>query len=243
MANQETHRYRAALITGATRGIGRAIAEQLASQGLDLLLVARSERDLASLQLHLREQYPNQHFQIFVADLSQVEEIRRVGDWAQEHAPDVLVSNAAVFKPVSLLNEVEDDFLPQFYLNYYATHELSIRLARQMKKTGHGHLIMIGSTASRQPVKAGAYTVTKYAVKGLTLVLREELRAFGVKVTEIVPGSTRTSSWDGTTYEDERFVKPEEIAKAVALCLAMSDQTNVEEIVIKPQLGNILTDC
>lgn len=243
MADLETGNKRIAFITGATRGIGRAIAEAFAAAGIDLLLVARNESDLLTMQITLREQHPGIQVEVLAADLSDLAEIQRVGDWVVPKSPNIFISNAAVFRPVSLLNEDDADFLPQFYLNYYAAHFLSIRIARQMKQSAQGHIFMIGSTASRQPVKAGTYTVTKFALKGLTFVLREELRLYGVKVTEIVPGSTRTSSWDGTNYEEERFVKPEEIAKSVLLCLEMSEQTNVEELIIKPQQGNIFTDC
>lgn len=232
-----------ALVTGATRGIGRAIAEQLAAQGYDLLLVSRSEKDLAGMKSGLQVLYPEMDVRYYPADLSDLDQIRQVGDWAVEKAPVVFVSNAGIFTPVSLLNEAEDSFLPQFYLNYYAAHSLSIKIARKMKQVRQGHLFIISSTASRQPVKAGTYTVTKFALNGLTHVLRSELREAGIKVTEIIPGSTRTSSWDGTDHPEERFVKPQEIAKAVGLCLEMGAGTNIEEIVIKPQKDNILTDC
>lgn len=232
-----------ALVTGATRGIGRAIAEQLAAQGYDLLLVSRSEKDLAGMKSGLQVLYPGIDVRYYPADLSDLDQIRQVGDWAVKMAPVVFVSNAGIFTPVSLLNEAEDSFLPQFYLNYYAAHSLSIKIARKMKQVRQGHLFIISSTASRQPVKSGAYTVTKFALNGLTHVLRDELREAGIKVTEIIPGSTRTSSWDGTDHPEERFVKPQEIAKAVGLCLEMGAGTNVEEIVIKPQKDNILTDC
>lgn len=232
-----------ALVTGATRGIGRAIAEKLAKLGYDLLLTARNGEDLTVLKSDLQNRFSELKVEVFPADLSDPAQIRQLGDWALGKSPAVFVSNAGVFNAVSLLNEAEADFLPQFFLNYYAAHSLCIKLGRKMKQLGKGHLFIIGSTASRQPVKAGTYTVTKYALNGLTHVLREELRDAGVKVTEIIPGSTRTSSWDGTDHPDERFVQPLEIAKAVGLCLEMGPGTNVEEIVIKPQQGNIITEC
>lgn len=232
-----------ALVTGATRGIGRAIAEHLGKLGYDLLLVARNGKDLTALKSDLQNRFTGLEVEVFPADLSDPDQIRQLGDWALEKSPAIFVSNAGVFNAVSLLNEAEEDFLPQFFLNYYAAHSLCIKLGRKMKQLGKGHLFIIGSTASRQPVKAGTYTVTKYALNGLTHVLREELRDAGVKVTEIIPGSTRTSSWDGTDYPDERFVQPLEIARAVGLCLGMGPGTNVDEIVIKPQRGNIITEC
>lgn len=235
--------YKRALVTGATRGIGRAISEKLAAAGYELLLVASNQEDLEAFLRDLRGAYAAQEFMGLAVDLSVPEEIQRACTWALDQHPDILVNNAGVFRAVSLLNEPPESFLPQFYVNYYAAHALSIALAQQMKNAGRGYIFNITSTASRDPVKAGAYTVTKFALHGLTRVLREELRGSGVKVTEIVPGSTLTSSWAGTNWPEDCFVKPIEIAKAVRLCLEMGDSTLVEEMTIKPSAGNIVTDC
>lgn len=232
-----------ALITGATRGIGKAIAEKLAQLGYNLLLVARGEEALRHLQSSLTEGNKKIEVQIFSADLSRLEEIYLLRDWALLREPDLLVNNVSVFRPISLLNEEDDSFIDQFHLNYYSAHILGVALARSMKTKGQGHIFNISSTASREAVKAGTYTVTKHAIKGLTYVLREELRPFGVKVTEIIPGSTLTSSWDGTDISPDRFVRPDEIANTIALCLEMGSSTNIDEIVVKPQQGNLLTDC
>lgn len=232
-----------ALITGATRGIGLAITRKLAQKGYDLLLVARGEQALEGLKEELQRRNGSTGVQLFPADLSRVEEIQLLREWARDRQPDVLVNNVSVFYPVSLLGEEDDFFIHQFHLNYYAAHILCVALGRLMRDKRAGHIFNISSTASREPVKAGTYTVTKHAIKGLTHVLREELRPYGVKVTEIIPGSTLTSSWDGTTLPPQRFVRPEEIAEALALCLEMGSSTNIDELVVKPLQGNVMTDC
>lgn len=231
-----------ALVTGATRGIGRAVAEMLAAEGYRLLLVARTESDLIQMKHRLRKQHPGLEVEVMAADLSMIPRIQEVEAWAAEWQPDVFVSCAGVFQPSSLLSEADDAFLPQFYLNYYAAHVIGVSLARQMKTRGNGYLFFVSSTASRDPVPAGTYTVTKFSLRGLTTVLREELRSSGVKVTEVIPGSTWTSSWEGVDVPEERFVRAEEIAKAIGLCLEMSDRTMVEELIIKPQGGNVVTE-
>src|SRR5690606_15965230 len=109
---------------------------------------------------------------------------------------------------VSILNETDADFRDQLNLNYRAPHLICRAIGRLMRDQRRGHIINITSIASREPVpEAGSYTVTKYALMGLTHVLREELRGYGVHVTEIIPGSTLTSSWEGTDIPAERFVQ------------------------------------
>lgn len=231
-----------ALVTGATRGIGLAVTEVLAAQGYRLLLVSRTETALEKLKHRLEKEHVGVDVSVKAADLSTLPGIQGVEEWSSGFQPDILVLCAGVFRPVSLLNEPVEDFLPQFYLNYYAAHVLSICAGRQMALRKSGHLFIISSTASRDPVPAGTYTVTKFSLRGLITVLREELRVSGVKVTEIIPGSTLTSSWEGTELSADHFVQPEEIAKAIALCLQMSDNTNIEELIIKPQKGNVVTN-
>lgn len=231
-----------ALITGAGKGIGRQIALKLADEGYSLLLVSRDRRGLEDLTEDLSKSYADQDFTYFAADLSSGEEITDLCNWAAEHKVDVLVNNLGVFNPVALLDQPSDDILKDFHINYFTAHQLCVTLGRKMKALRQGHIINISSTASREPVMAGTYTVTKFALRGLTYVLREELRPYGVKVTEIIPGSTLTSSWEGTTHAPDRFVKAEQIADAVVFSTAMGIEAQVEEIVIRPQLGNITAD-
>jgi len=230
-----------AFITGATKGIGRAITHKLATLGYRLLLTARDTDELKTLATTLKNQYgiTVQYKACDVADTGQLEELI---DWLTTQIPtvDILINNVGIFKPVSILDETESDFLQQMQVNYHTPHRISRAIGRIMRENRHGHIINISSIASREPVSAaGTYTVTKFAVRGLTQVLRDELRSYGVKVTEIIPGSTRTASWEGSDVPADRLILPEDIANAVAACVVMSDGALVEEIRIKPQLGNV----
>lgn len=231
-----------ALITGATRGIGLAIAEKLVHEYSHLILVSHSEQRLQETRSHLNQLNQKAQIEIFKADLTQESEIKRLCDWAETQEIDVLVNNVGLFEPYSILGEEEGVIQRLLTINYLTTHLLCKHIAKGMKRLGKGHIFNISSTACINPVKAGSYTVTKFAIHGLTLVLREELRDFKVKVTEIIPGSTQTSSWDGSGYEENCFVDPADIANAVYHCLQLGENANVEEIIIKPQKGNILTD-
>lgn len=230
-----------ALITGATKGIGRAIAERLAVAGYDLLLTARNAQALEAFKTQLETHHPNIDIHYQEGDVSDRSQLSRLIQWADQTAPslDVLVNNVGIFRPVSVLDESDEDFETQMCVNYFAPHFFARAVGRNMRKNRKGHIINISSIASRQPVSAaGTYTVTKYAVRGLTHVLRDELRPFGVKVTEIVPGSTLTPSWEGTPVQANEFVLPADIAEAIMACLCMSEGANVDEVVIKPKFGN-----
>src|SRR5690606_10947954 len=230
-----------ALITGATKGMGLAIAEKLAECGCNLLLCARNSETLETLKLRLEESYPDITVQHFACDFGDSEQLTKLIRWVEERIPDVdiLVNNVGIFRPVSLLNETDEDFDLQMRINYHTPHRLSRSIARNMCENGRGHIFNISSIASREPVSSAAtYTVTKYAVRGLTQVLRNEVRPHGVKVTEIIPGSTLTSSWEGTSVPADQFILPTDIATAIAACLQLSAGAHVDEIVIKPQYGN-----
>ncbi len=230
-----------AFITGATKGMGLAIAEKLAASGCNLLLAARDEHALEALKMRLEGLNPGVAVDYSACDFADRAQQQRLVEWLENTAPhlDILVNNVGIFKPVSLLDETEEDFNEQLLVNYHTPHRLCRAVGRLMRRNGHGHIFNITSIASRKPVAtAGTYTVTKFAVAGLTHVLRDELRPYGVKVTEVIPGATLTSSWEGTTIPSDQFILPEDIAEAIVTCLLLSGGANVDELVITPRLGN-----
>ncbi len=231
-----------ALITGATKGMGRAAAEQLGQLGCHLLLTARDANALERLKNQLETTNPGINVQYMACDFAERAQLQGLIEWVERNveALDILINNVGIFRPVSILDETDEDFDIQMQVNYYTPHLLSRAIGRNMRKHRKGHMFNISSIASREPVSAaGTYTVTKYAVMGLTHVLRDELRQYGVKVTEIVPGSTLTSSWEGTEIPADQFVLPEDVASAIVGCLQLSSGANVEELIIKPKYGNI----
>ncbi|MFB2119469.1 SDR family NAD(P)-dependent oxidoreductase [Parapedobacter sp. 2B3] len=233
---------RIALITGATKGMGLAITNELAAMGCDLLLIARNTDELNTLKTTLESQHTGISVQYRACDVADAGQLGELIGWVNSLAagPDILINNVGIFRPVSVLDETDEDFHQQLHVNYVTPHLLSRAVGRRMRENRRGHIFNISSIASREPVSAaGTYTVTKFAVRGLTHVLREELRSYDVKVTEIIPGSTLTSSWEGTEIPVDRFILPADIAAAIATCLRMSDGANVEEIRIKPRYGNI----
>ena len=224
-----------AVITGATKGIGRAIAIKLAKEGYNLAICARTASDLIAL----KDELATTGRQIFysVTDCSIKEEVYRFCE--EVHAVmdkvDVVVNNAGIFLPGALLDEEDERFELQQRLNLDAVYYLSKYFGKLMRKQRSGHLFNICSVSSREiNENAGSYGVTKSALLSLNYVLRQELSKYSVKVTAILPGATLTESWKGTQIPPERFVQPEDIAEVLNTVLNLSSGVNVEEIVLKP---------
>ena len=224
-----------AVITGATKGIGRAIAIKLANEGYDLAICARTASDLIAL----KDELAATGRQIFylATDCSIKEEVYRFCEevHAMMDKVDVVVNNAGVFLPGTLLDEDDEQFELQQRVNLDAVYYLSKYFGKLMRKQGCGHLFNICSVSSREiNENAGSYGVTKSALLSLNYVLRQELSKYSVKVTAILPGATLTESWKGTQIPPERFVQPEDIAEVLNTVLNLSSGVNVEEIILKP---------
>lgn len=224
-----------AIITGGTKGIGKAIAIKLAEHGYNLAICARNSQELE----HIREElkYTGVKILSWQADCSIKEEVYAFCEVVKEQmlSVDVLVNNAGTFLPGSLLDETDDKLEKQLNLNLKAAYYLGKYFGKIMREQQSGHIFNICSVASKAVVEnAGSYSVTKTALLSLNNVLRQELSKYNVKVTAILPGSTLTSSWEGTQIPAERFVQPEDIANTLYTILNLSKGVNVDEIVLKP---------
>jgi short-subunit dehydrogenase len=103
-----------------------------------------------------------------------------------------------------------------------------------------GHIFNICSTASKIPyINGGSYCVSKFALYGMSKVLREEMKTHNVKVTSVLPGATLTASWEGTDIPAERFMPPEDVAASIWNAYSLSSRTAVEEIILRPQRGDV----
>jgi len=231
-----------AIVTGATRGMGLAISKHLAANNYNLALCARNAAELNELKATLTSQYPELSVAALATDCAKAEDVKQFADFVSSQFDfiDVLINNAGLFIPSKLLAENEDDLAMQMQVNVFCPHFLSKYFGSRMQKAGKGHIFNICSISSVKPtVTAGSYSISKVALLGLTKVLREELMPAGVKVTAVVPGSTLTGSWEGTTIPSNRFIDPNDIAQSIIACLSMSEGANVDEIVIRPLKGDI----
>jgi 3-oxoacyl-[acyl-carrier protein] reductase len=224
-----------AIVTGATKGIGRAIAVRLAEAGYNLAVCARNLADLKNLAADLT--YTGVKIFYSAADLSiRAEVYRFAGEAAAAFdSIHVLVNNAGVFIPGAVLDEEDISFENQLLLNLNAPYYLSKYFGKMMAEQACGHIFTICSVSSKEiNENAGSYGVTKSALLSLNNVLRQELSKYNVKVTAILPGSTLTPSWEGTNIPAESFIQPEDIANTLHTILNLSSGVNVEEIILKP---------
>jgi short-subunit dehydrogenase len=224
-----------AVITGATRGVGRASAFMLAQEGYDLALSSRNISDLEQLKLELESKFGNYVF-IQQADLSIKEEAINFSENIIEkfNKIDVLINNIGKYN-ISKLTDSDSDLELMINTNLNSAYYISKNIAVNMGNNNSGHIFNICSVLSLSPrVEAATYTISKHALKGFNDVLREEMREHNVKVTAIYPGSINTSSWEGIIAPKEKFVQPDDIAKTIKTCLAISKNANIEEIVINP---------
>lgn len=224
-----------AMITGATRGIGRATVVALAKNGYDVIAGARNQQELQQLAEELsgygvKVLALEVDFSVKAQVIDFVEQAMKFADHI-----DVLVNNVGSFVPSSFFDEDDAVFENQQLLNVNAAYYLGKRIGKHMLAQKSGHIFNVCSVASKAPVEnAGSYSVTKAAMLSLNDVMRKELAAHQVKVTAIIPGSTYTSSWEGTTLEKEKFVQPEDVAMSVIMALQLSAGANLDEIVLTP---------
>lgn len=229
------------VVTGGTKGIGYAILKRFAAEGFNLITCSRNQAELESVVLSLAEQY-NVKVWHAVADLSQKGEVMEFIHFVQslERPIDVLVNNAGVFIPGAVHLEEEGALEHMINTNLYSAYHLTRGLIHDMKTRKNGYIFNMCSTASIVPyVNGGSYCISKFALLGMSRVLREEMKPFGVKVTAVLPGATLTASWDGTDLPKERFMQPEDVAEAIWTAYNLSPYSVLEELLIRPQLGDI----
>jgi short-subunit dehydrogenase len=231
-----------ALITGATKGIGRAIAIAFAKQGLNLAICSRNDKELQQFKQELQQTYPHVKVFIQVTDCSDKTALLSFARQAEEALGDinVIVNNVGQFEPNSILNDGDDTLQQQLATNLMPGYHLYRYFGPKLMAARIGHVFNICSAAAIAPViNAGSYSVTKAAQLSLNDVMRLEMQAYGIKVTAVLPGSTFTSSWEGTTVDQQRFVQPGDVASAIISCYLMSAGANPEQLIIKPVFGQL----
>ncbi|MBC6366754.1 SDR family oxidoreductase [Algoriphagus sp. AK58] len=229
------------LVTGGTKGIGRAIIERFALEGFDIYTCARNADDLLALKKSLEGKHPHIQVLASVADLSKKEEVNRFAEEVKSLViPDILVNNTGIFLPGALHDEPEGNFEFMMQTNLFSAYYLSRAFVKEMINRRSGHIFSMGSIAGLTAYpNGGSYAVSKWAMLGMTKCLREELKPHHVKVTSILPGATLTDSWAGVDLPMERFVRAQDVAESVWAAYNLSPQTVVEELIIRPQLGDI----
>ncbi len=230
------------VVTGGTKGIGRAIIKRFAANGFDIITCARNFPDLESLKIAVEKAYPGIEVYIFKSDLSEKKSAMKFinGVIGLNKHVTVLVNNIGSFISGQIHNEDEGTLEKMIETNLYSGYHITRGLIKAMMERKEGYVFNICSVAGIAPYLNGAsYCISKYAQLGMTKVLREEMKPFGIRVTAIIPGSTLTASWDGTELPESRFIESEDIANTIYNAWSLSKNTVIEEIIMRPQLGDV----
>ncbi len=229
------------VITGAARGIGKAIAQAFAKESHNLFLCARNQEGLEETATQIRIEFPTSIVHTMAVDLSDKIQINLFADFCLNIAtPDIFINNAGGFTPGNILEEADGSLESMMSNNLYSAYYLTKKLAPNMVKNATGHIFNICSIASLQAYNAGgSYSISKFAMNGFSQNLRHELKTTGVKVTTVFPGAVFTDSWGDFDNSKNRIMEATDIASMILACTKLSAAAVPEEIVIRPQLGDL----
>jgi short-subunit dehydrogenase len=229
------------IITGASKGLGRAIAEKFAAAGHHLFLCARNENELNATKHELEEKYPKSSITVMSVDISKKENAISFGNFCLKFGtPNILINNAGSFLPGSIHTEKEGTFETMLETNLHSAYHLTRTVLPKMMEAKNGHIFNMCSIASLASYKnGGSYSISKFALLGFTKNLREELKQFNIKVTAVMPGAVYTDSWSKTDVKPERIMQADDVANMIYAASLLSPQACVEEIILRPQLGDL----
>jgi short-subunit dehydrogenase len=231
-----------AVVTGATHGIGKAIAEKLLGEGFNIAFCSRTKTEIVRLSRQWAEKYPKAKIIATVADFSRKEDVLTFAKSILEifKTIDILVNNAGTFLPGKLADEPDGQLEDMITVNLFSAYHLTRKLLPAMKKKNKGHIFNMCSIASLDAYpNGGSYGIAKYAQLGFSDNLREELKITNIKVTAICAGAVFTRSWSGIGLPRNRFIPAEDIANTLWAAYNLSPNSDIEMVVIRPQKGDI----
>lgn len=230
------------VITGASRGLGKAIAHLFAQNGHHLIITSRNEVALYNAVQEIMTVYPGITVKAKAFDISIKEQAQAFGKWVLglQLPIDVLVNNAGLFDPGSVYNEPDGTLEHMMSVNLFSAYHVTRSVIGAMIAQKSGHIFNMCSIASfKAYANGGAYSISKYALAGFSTNLREEMKPFGIKVTAVYPGAAYTDSWAASGVDPMRIMEADDIAKMVYSASQLSPQACVEEIILRPQLGDL----
>lgn len=230
-----------AVVTGASRGIGKSIARIFALHGYNLLLTSQSKDKLLQTVEELKKDFPDITIDAQALDLGVKEKAILFAEWVANKADtvDVLVNNAGTFLPGNVSDEADGTLEKIMAVNVYSAYHITRALLPKMKAQKRGHIFNICSIAGLQAYpNGGSYSISKAALHSFSKNLRQELMPHGIKVTAVIPGAVYTDSW-APFVEADRIMEVEDIAQMVFAAAKLSPQAVVEDIILRPQLGDL----
>lgn len=229
------------VVTGASHGIGRAVAVAFAGESdARLALLSRNESLLEETRALCRERGAEAEY--FICDVTDDGAVAGAAETIRERwgAPDVLVNNAGLYEPGPVSDTSAETFREQVDVNLTSAFTVTKSFLEGMLERRSGHVFFMCSVASIKGYPGGAaYCAAKHGLLGLSRALREETKANGLRVTALIPGATFTKSWEGAGLPEERFMPVEDVAAALLSAFHMSERSVVEEILLRPQLGDV----
>ncbi|QYO67994.1 SDR family oxidoreductase [Leptolyngbya sp. 7M] len=230
-----------ALITGASRGIGKATALAFAKAGIDLVLVSRSHQALAEVAAEIAPL--NVDVQLFAVDLALVEQVRpQIESIVSQFPIDILVNNAGMGYTGDLLSTSLTDWQQVLALNLTSVFQCIQAVLPTMRQQQQGTIINIASIAGYQAFPGwGAYNVSKAGLISLSKTLAAEERAHGIRVVTLCPGAVNTPIWDTETvqanFDRSRMLTPETVAQTILHTALLPPGAVIEELTVMPSAG------
>lgn len=227
------------VVTGASRGIGRAIVARFHAEGHQVIACARRPDALAVLaadfpgvQTHVCDMADRAAVATFAASVLQ-----------QYGSIDLLVNNAGGFQPGGVAAQPDGVLEDMLQVNLFSAYWASRAFLPGMLGSGRGTIVNICSIASMAAyANGGAYSIAKHAMLGFSRNLREEMKPHGIRVSAVMPGATVSDSWDGVGLPESRLMPAEDVAAMVWMIWSMSARTVVEDVVMRPMLGDIAAE-
>lgn len=230
------------VITGSSKGLGRAIAAALAAKSFNLFIHSRSETDLELVRKELIEINPNIKVYYFACDISKKMQVDALikSILSVFREVDVLINNAGIYLGGSLLEEPDEQLNYLLDCNLMSAYHLTRGLLPNMLRKKQGHIINMCSIASLDAYPGGSsYSISKFALLGFSKALRLELKDSGIRVSSILPGAAWSDSWKGVDLPEDRLMQADDVAKAVLCAIEMSPSAVLEEIILRPQKGDL----
>ena len=227
---------RTAVVTGASRGIGAAIAAALAAEGVKVVMLARNEAKLKEASRSLKGSIP------IACDLTKPDSVDKAAKRIATElkgAPDILVNNAGIFGVSTVEETAIEFFIETINTNLVAPFLLVRSFLGEMKQRKTGHVVTIGSVADRTIYTGNAaYSAAKFGVRAIHEVLRAELRGTGVRATLVSPAATDTEIWNTVTVTDPAgkphskrpMLDADDVVRAVIFAVTQPDRVNIDEL-------------
>lgn len=226
----------AVFISGASKGIGLATARRYYRAGYRVGICARGEASLEAAQKEMPE------LMTYACDVSDKAAVKELAASINEEIGrlDVLINNAGSYLPGSIHEEEDEVYERMLRTNMDSAYYLTKGVLPEMMAAKTGAIVNIASIASLDAYPGGgSYSISKFALLGFSKNLRFEMKEYGIRVISVMPGAVLTDSWAGYDGPVDRLMPAEDIADIIFASTDLSKRTVVEDILLRPQLGDL----